>query len=146
MLNSDDFNFSFSGLKTAVLYLTRDSQEVLQNKIFISEICHEFQQAAIDVLVKKTLKAARKFAPRTIMISGGVSANKELRHQLGKMIEEKLPGVFYLMPDKAYSIDNATMIAAAAYWRYTLAPDKKIYKDQWKNLKTSANLKLHENK
>ena len=59
MINKNNFDFSFSGLKTAVLYETKKNPELLKNEEYINSVCHEFQQACIDVLVKKTIKAAR---------------------------------------------------------------------------------------
>lgn len=144
MLNANNLNFSFSGLKTAVLYLARDNEQLLKDEIFKQELCREFQQAVIDVLVKKTLKAARKFSPKTIMLAGGVSANTQLRAQLGEMVKNKLAGVAYLVPQTSYSVDNATMIAMAAYWRYSLTKDKNFFDNKWSDLKTSANLKINE--
>jgi N6-L-threonylcarbamoyladenine synthase len=142
MLNSKDFNFSFSGLKTAVLYLAKKNEKLLTDKKFTAAVSREFQQAVCDVLVAKTIAAAKKFHPKTIMLAGGVSANLELRRQLGEKIKNDLPNTRYQIPDTEYSLDNAAMIAAAAYYRYALAPDKKIFADNWKKLDTDANLKL----
>ena len=83
MLNSDNFNFSFSGLKTAVLYLMRDIGAV-QSKKMRSAIAKEFQDAVVDVLAAKTIRAARQFGARTIAIGGGVSANQLLRKRLAQ--------------------------------------------------------------
>ncbi|MDR3559010.1 MAG: hypothetical protein P4L58_01255, partial [Candidatus Pacebacteria bacterium] len=142
MINSKNFNFSFSGLKTAVLYLVKKNEKLLGDKKFVAEVCREFQQAVCDVLVSKTISAAKKYNPKTILLAGGVSANSELRHQLGEKIKEGLKNTLYIMPDTCYSLDNAAMIAAAAYYRHKLAPDKKICKANWKKLETDANLEL----
>ena len=64
MLNKDNFDFSFSGLKTAVLYKTKKNPGLLKNKTYIAELAYEFQQAVVDVLAKKTLKAARSIIPK----------------------------------------------------------------------------------
>ena len=72
-----DFNFSFSGLKTAVLYAVKKLKDQLpaaDYQLLIPQLCHEFQQAAVEVLVKKTIKAAQKYEVKTIMLAGGVSA------------------------------------------------------------------------
>jgi N6-L-threonylcarbamoyladenine synthase len=143
MINSKNFNFSFSGLKTAVLYLIKKIPASKLSKLK-PEICFEFQQAVIDVLVSKTLAAAKLHQPKTILLAGGVSANSELRKQLGEKIKENLKNTSYIIPDTSYSVDNAGMIAAAGYFRYqkmTLAQRKKL-KNGWKTLQTSANLKL----
>jgi N6-L-threonylcarbamoyladenine synthase len=144
MLNKDNFDFSFSGLKTAVLYETKKHPELLKDENYIDEICHEFQQAAIDVLVKKTLRAAKKYNPKTILLAGGVSANLELRRQLQEAVEQELPGVRYGTPELKFSMDNAAMIASAAFWRWSkmASGDKEKALHTWKDLDTDANLKL----
>jgi N6-L-threonylcarbamoyladenine synthase len=141
MIKSNDFNFSFSGLKTAVLYLAKKNEKELKNKRFIAELSHEFQQAVIDVLVAKTIRAAKKYKPRAICISGGVSANLALRKQLGKAVKENFPDTSYMIPDASYSIDNAAMIAAAAYFRSN-GRKSKYPKDNWKKIQADANMKM----
>ena len=141
MIKSGDFNFSFSGLKTAVLYEVMKKKRFMANREFIISICREFQQAVLDVLISKTIAAGKKFKPKTIMIAGGVSANKELRKMLRKAISIHLSDVVYLEPPLMYSVDNAVMIAIAAYFRWNT--DKKIRaaaQNNWKNFKSSANL------
>ena len=83
MMHSKDYDFSFSGLKTAVLYETRGKK---LTKDYIANVCFEVQQAIIDVLLKKTIQAAKDYKVKTIILGGGVSANKELRKQLGEKI------------------------------------------------------------
>ncbi len=126
MFNSKDYSFSFSGLKTAVLYLLRDLEkkipDLYDNKDLISSICAEFQQAVIDVLVKKTMRAAKEYKVKTIILGGGVAANKELRGQLKKAIEgvnfENHKSINFLMPEMEFTGDNAAMIALPAYFRW----------------------------
>jgi N6-L-threonylcarbamoyladenine synthase len=142
MINSKDLNFSFSGLKTAVLYTVKKNPRILKNKNLVAALCAEFQQAVIDVLVSKTMKAARKYAPRTILLGGGVSANQELRKQLGDKIKEELRNTKYQIPDTGYSLDNAAMIALAGYFRYTQTKSKKEFSINWKNLEADAGLSL----
>ncbi|MEI6529354.1 MAG: tRNA (adenosine(37)-N6)-threonylcarbamoyltransferase complex transferase subunit TsaD [Candidatus Falkowbacteria bacterium] len=114
MLNSKDSNFSFSGLKTALLYqLKKDSGW----KKRVPEYCFAYQQAIIDILISKTIKAAKRLEVKTVMLSGGVSANQELRESLGLAIKKDLTGVNYLVPAKEYTTDNAAMIAAAAVFK-----------------------------
>ena len=145
MLNKKNFDFSFSGLKTAVLYETKKHPELLKDKTYIAEICHEFQQAAIDVLVAKTIKAAEQYQPKTIMLAGGVSANKELRERLGIAVKNFIPDTSYIIPDTSLTGDNAAMIAAAAAFRWNKMSDveKKAALDGWKKIQPDANLKLH---
>jgi len=144
MINSADFDFSFSGLKTAVLYLAKKESKKLADEKFITAVCAEFQQAVIDILTAKTLKAAQKYRPKTIMLAGGVSANQELRKQLKQTIRKNLKSVLCMMPDRLYSVDNAAMIGAAACFRWKkISPKNKInsYKN-WFCLEGNANLKL----
>jgi len=142
MINSNNFNFSFSGLKTAVLYETKKHPKLLKNKHYVAEVCHEFQQSVCDVLISKTIKAAKKYNPKTIMLAGGVSANLELRFQLGKAIKITLPGVDYRTPEMKYCVDNGAMIAAAGFYRWEKNKNKKTLSNNWKNLSADANLKL----
>ena len=144
MINKQGFNFSFSGLKTAVLYETKKHQESLSDKKYISAVCHEFQQSTIDVLVSKTIKAAEKYKPKTIMLAGGVSANKELREQMGKAIAKSIPKTKYCIPDTKLTGDNAAMIAAAGTfrWQKMSASQKKKTLNDWETLQPDANLKL----
>jgi len=114
MLNSKNFYFSFSGLKTALLYQIK--KDKCWNKR-ISEYCFAYQEAIIDILIAKTIKAAIKTSAKTIMLSGGVSANKELRESLAKKVNGQLSGVNFLVPDIQYTTDNAAMIAAAAAFK-----------------------------
>jgi N6-L-threonylcarbamoyladenine synthase len=152
MIRSNNLDFSFSGLKTAVLYIVRDNPKISKDKKLISELCHEFQQAVIDVLIHKTITAAKRYKPKTILLGGGVSANQELRKQLGESIKEKLestrqrpgsPGVVrYKIPDLKYSLDNAAMIAVAGYFQYKLSKNKKALYNTWRNLEADAGLEL----
>ncbi|MDO9231343.1 MAG: tRNA (adenosine(37)-N6)-threonylcarbamoyltransferase complex transferase subunit TsaD [bacterium] len=148
MIKSDNFNFSFSGLKTAVLYSVKKNPDYPlrprseASKLQIANYCYEFQQAVCDVLISKTIRAAKKYNPKTIMLAGGVSANTELRKQLGEAIKKDLPDTAYRIPETKYSIDNATMIAIAASFRYKLKKNTRKLKNNWKNLETNANLKL----
>ncbi len=108
MIKDKNYEFSFSGIKTSVLYYLRDTPKT--NKV---DIAASFQQAVMDVLVKKTMRAAREFGAQTVFICGGVAANKELRRQLGA--ECKKWGIDFTAPANEYNTDNAAMIAAAAY-------------------------------
>jgi len=138
MINSKDYNFSFSGLKTAVLYLYNNltAQDCSSNNVR-SAMADEIQNAIVDVLTAKTVKAIKNLNPKTVMIAGGVSANKALREKMAEEFESyKIP---FLMPDTSHATDNAAMIATAGYFEYI---QKKPAKDSWKNLVADANLKL----
>ena len=93
MINSQDYDFSFSGLKTAVLY----ADQKIENKSeeYIQEMCFEVEQSIIDVLLKKTLSAVYDFNAKTVILGGGVSANQELRKQLGEKIAQEIPNTKY---------------------------------------------------
>lgn len=119
MLISDNFDFSFSGLKTAVLYaLKKESAKTLRDEEFIASQCHAFQEAAVDVLVGKTKKALTLYSPQTLVIAGGVSANVRLRERLQSLVEKDFPETQFLTPEFSYSLDNAAMIGIAAALRY----------------------------
>lgn len=135
MINSKNYNFSFSGLKTAVLYKIKEIKK-LDDEI-INEICREFQQAVIDVLVSKTIKAAKEFRVKSVLLSGGVSANGLLRKTLQK--ETKKLKVFYSQPDFEYTGDNAAMIALAGYYKTKF---KSLKVSKFKNLKAESNLRI----
>lgn len=141
MINSKNYDFSFSGLKTAVLYLIKDLEKNyglrVTNYELRAAICHEFQQAVVDVLVSKTIAAAKEYKVKTIILGGGVAANKELRKQLGEKIKEKLPVTSYLLPVTKFTTDNAAMIATAAYFHAI----RKNFTEP-KNLKADGNLIL----
>ncbi len=121
MLNQDNFNFSFSGLKTAVKYLLAEpvlAEELLKaekRSLVVADLCASFQQAVVEVLVHKTIKAARQKKVKTIILAGGVAANKELRQQLQAAATQN--GLSYVVPEFALCTDNAAMIASAAYWQ-----------------------------
>ncbi len=114
MLNSDNLDFSFSGLKTSLLYQLKKDPTWKKR---IPEYCYEFQQAIIDILISKTLKAAKKYGAKTVMLSGGVSANTELRKQMASTVKKNLKNVNFCVPAKEYTTDNAAMIAAAAFFK-----------------------------
>src|SRR3989338_6956892 len=111
MINSKDLNFSFSGLKTAVLYALRDNPKI--NKAALAK---EFQNAAVEVLVSKTLKAVAKYKPKTLIVAGGGAANKHLRKELIKTINSRRLPLKTFFPEKSFTGDNAAMIAVAGYF------------------------------
>ncbi|MCX6813473.1 MAG: tRNA (adenosine(37)-N6)-threonylcarbamoyltransferase complex transferase subunit TsaD [Candidatus Azambacteria bacterium] len=143
MINSKDYNFSFSGLKTAVLYLYNDLIKKYPAKEISPAIAAEVQNAIIDVLTAKTVKAIENLNPKTVMIAGGVSANKALREKMVKEIESY--GIPFLMPDISYATDNAAMIAVAGYFSAkggSASGGNYLDKDSWKKIEADANLKL----
>lgn len=114
MIHSKDFNFSFSGLKTAVLYYLKDTPQSSDSATLKLGVAREFEDAVVEVLVSKTKIAIEKYDPKTLIIGGGVIANKTLRENfLG--IKKDYPDLKILIPEKQLTTDNATMIAMAAY-------------------------------
>lgn len=103
-------DFSFSGLKTAVVNYIRDHAP---DEYEITQISASFQEAVIDVLVSKTIRAAEEGGFKHISLVGGVSANQPLRNELGKRAQEK--GITLYLPDKQFSMDNGAMVAGLAY-------------------------------
>lgn len=144
MLNSGDYRFSFSGLKTSVLYFLKKNEDRIRDETFINEVCHEFQEAVIDVLVEKSRQAIEKFQPKTFVIAGGVSANVRLRNQLRTMIEEEFPDTVFSMPELSHALDNAAMIGSAAAYRYERMTEdqKNSLNENWRDLEASASLTL----
>lgn len=113
MLNSADLDFSFSGLKTAVLTLVKEQQEIDDQTR--ADICRAFQEAIVEVLVKKSLKALKQTGLNQLVIAGGVGANKQLRQQLDLQAQRKRFQVFY--PPLEFCTDNGAMIAFAGAQR-----------------------------
>lgn len=143
MINSGNFNFSFSGLKTAVLYETKKNPKLIKKNSYISALCHEFQQSVCDVLVSKTIKASQKYKPKTIMLAGGVSANQELRNRLSTAVKRESGKILFKAPKIKYCVDNAAMIAIAGFHRWKKYPkNKNGLTKNWKKLSADANLKL----
>ena len=112
MLDSPNFDMSFSGLKTAVLYTWRDSKD--KSAKFKAIVAKEFQDAVVEVLITKTLKAAEKYKVKSIVLGGGVAANKVLRESLTKVSAEQ--NLSLLIPELKLTGDNAVMIGMAAYY------------------------------
>lgn len=136
MLGSPDFNFSFSGLKTTVLYETQGKD--LTDEKYVSDVAASFQAAALDVLTAKTLRAAKKYGVKNVFLGGGVSANKALRKRLQEKFAKELPEVNVDFPPFKFTTDNALMIAIAGYYRIL---DKKGVVD-YKKIKADMNLRL----
>lgn len=114
MIYQKNYDFSFAGLKTAVLYDFKKRKR--KSKDYIQEMAKELQQSIIDVLVFKTLRAAREFKAKSITLGGGVVANSELRKQFKEKIEREMPNLKYLTPKPRDCTDNALMVAIAAFF------------------------------
>jgi len=150
MLKTNDFDFSFSGLKTAVLYLVKrqhqglslryspSKKDCILETVPVSDISASFQQAVIDVLIIKTIKAAKEYKVKTVMLSGGVAANQELRRQMEQAVKKELSKAKFQMPEIKLCTDNAAMIASAAFYKKGPA----LLKQNWLKIKADANLTI----
>lgn len=116
-LDDQSYNFSFSGIKSAVVNLVHNSKQ-RGEEIRIADMCTSFQNRVVKVITKKTKKAMLEYGVKNIIVAGGVAANKGLRESLLQMAEENKAKVSF--PEIKYCTDNAAMIAAAAYYAYGL--------------------------
>lgn len=115
MIKEDNYNFSFSGLKTAVLnYL--NSARLRGEEIVVEDVCKSFQEAVVDVLIEKSFRLAREKNMDKIVLCGGVSANSRIREAFEEKGREENIKIYY--PDLKLCTDNAAMIASAAYYEY----------------------------
>ncbi len=122
MLHSGDYDFSFSGLKTAVLYATQKKELSENDK---KSIAQEFEEAAVEVLVSKTAKAIEEFNVQTLLVGGGVANNEWLRAELTRAIKEQYPQVTLLFPTKDLTTDNSVMIGMTLYYQLLHEKNKK---------------------
>jgi len=120
MIYSKNFDFSFSGLKTAVLYLIRKIGK-LDEKTKM-QIALEFENAVVETLIFKTQKAAEKYNVKTVIVAGGVSSNKHLKKEMKNMFKK---GINLMFPDKKLTTDNAIMIGIVGYLKYLENKNKK---------------------
>ncbi len=133
MIYSKDFDFSFSGLKTAVLYYIRDNGPLTEE--MKSKIAKEFEDAVVDVLVAKTLKAVEKYGAKCLILGGGVSGNVHLQRILKREVKKAGKDIAIHFPTRILSTDNALMIAIAGYFQYQK-------KKSFPKLKAMGNLSL----
>lgn len=139
MIHSKDFNFSFAGLKTAVLYQTRELLKSHSLDEIKTEMACEAQEAITDVLTQKTINAAKKYSAKSIMLSGGVSANTKLREKFSA--GAKKIGIPFFSPEIQYTGDNAAMIALAGYIKAKNLKRKAKSLD-WKEIEANANWEI----
>ncbi|MCX6760835.1 MAG: tRNA (adenosine(37)-N6)-threonylcarbamoyltransferase complex transferase subunit TsaD [Candidatus Nealsonbacteria bacterium] len=138
MISQENYDFSFSGLKTAVLYDFKSrTDKTRKSKEYIQKMALEIQQAIIDVLIKKTLKAIRDYGAKSVILGGGVTANKELRKQLQQSLDNQKIKMNLLAPEQVLCTDNALMTAIAGFFQ-------SLKRKKWKNIKANANLKIDE--
>ena len=114
-VNSGEFDFSFSGLKTAVMNLVNNSAQKGE-EIDVPVVCATVRQRVCDMLIDKTLKAAEKYGYKTLAVAGGVSANSELRARLSDECKSK--GMSLYFPELKYCGDNAAMVGVQAFYEF----------------------------
>lgn len=136
MIHDKNYDFSFSGLKTAVLYdFKKRPEKEKESADYIAEMCHEIERAIIEVLVLKTMKASENFGTKTVILGGGVSANKELVKEFKKQC--KIKKIIFSYPHPKLAGDNASMIALTALF----SPNAK--KTSWQKMRPNSNLKIN---
>ncbi|MFC1617643.1 tRNA (adenosine(37)-N6)-threonylcarbamoyltransferase complex transferase subunit TsaD [Patescibacteria group bacterium] len=141
LIKQDNFDFSFSGLKTAVIYKVRELEKKQKEKMTteqINDICASFEKAVIDVLVSKALRAAEHNNVSSVLLAGGVAANKLLRKTMTEELHKKLSDVKYYQPELPYCMDNAAMVGVAAYYQQKY---QKIKWD-WREVEAEAGLRV----
>jgi len=133
MLNQKNYDFSFSGLKTAVLYYLRELKPKTKN--LKADVAASFQKAAFDVLIKKSLRAVKELEVRTIIITGGVAANKTLGRMFKQALKEDKFKTNLIIPEPKFCTDNAAMIAVSAYINFLQNKKHKLTANSNLNIK-----------
>ncbi len=123
MLDSDDFDFSFSGLKTAVL---RETQNKSIKSSVLSALAYEVQEAITDVLVEKTIRAAQKYGVKSVLLAGGVAANSRLREKFKLKMKQLDKETMFFVPPPELCTDNAAGVAACAFFNFSPLPWLKL--------------------
>lgn len=123
IINEKNYDWSFSGLKTAVLYEVKNKK---LNKEVKQKISAEVQEAIVDVLIKKTLRAVREYKPKSLLLAGGVAANTRLKEKFEAVISEHTPSVDFYVPPPKLCTDNAAYIASFAYFNHSPISWQKI--------------------
>ena len=136
LIGEDNLNFSFSGLKTALLYTVRDLGKI--NKEMQAMLAGEFQQAAVDCLVEKTLRAAEKYKVKSICLAGGVAANSKLREEFKLRIKNYKLKINLHIPDVKLCTDNAAIVGICA--AYKISSRGKSAFRQPEKIEVDANL------
>ncbi len=114
-LDDDSYNFSFSGLKSAVINLINKEQRE-GRKIIVEDLAASFQDVVVNILTKKAMRAVKRYGVKQLLIAGGVSANSSIREGFNRLCKEN--NIELLIPKIQYCTDNATMIGCAAYYAY----------------------------
>lgn len=116
-MNNDELNFSYSGLKSAVINLVHNEKQ-RGNNIRKEDLAKSFQDVVVDVLTKKTMHALKEYNVKNLILAGGVAANKGIRNKFQELCEENK--INYTFPSIKYATDNAAMIASSGYYAFKL--------------------------
>ncbi len=138
MIHSKDFDFSFSGIKTAVLYGIKEQREA-GTETAKEVVAREFEDAVTEVLISKTFRAIDEHNIKTLIIGGGVISNTHIQQEFTKMAAS-YPGLTLLLPDPDLRTDNALMIGIAGYVKYLISPQSSV--DETPDLKARGNLRV----
>jgi N6-L-threonylcarbamoyladenine synthase len=130
MLHSGDYAFSFSGLKTSLLYLLPKLEG--PREAYLADVCASFQESIVDVLVEKTMRAAKQLRLQVVSVSGGVSCNSRLREALQQRCQRE--GFALALAEPSHTTDNAAMIAYAAVQRWKRGETSALSSDVDPNL------------
>lgn len=133
-LDDDSYNFSFSGLKSAVINLSHNEQQ-RGHEIRKADLACSFQNRVVEILTKKTMKSLKEFGVKRLIVAGGVAANQGLREKLQILCEQE--NIHLIIPPMKYCTDNAAMIGAAGYFAYKMG----IRGDLTLNAKATGELK-----
>lgn len=133
-LDDDSYNFSFSGLKSAVINLSHNEQQ-RGHEIRKADLACSFQNRVVEILTKKTMKSLKEFGVKRLIVAGGVAANQGLREKLQLLCEQE--NIHLIIPPMKYCTDNAAMIGAAGYFAYKMG----IRGDLTLNAKATGELK-----
>ena len=129
LMGEDNYDWSFSGLKTAVLRRVKEQESKrVKERISIQQLAAEVQEAIVDSLVEKSIRAIKKYKPKSFLLSGGVAANKRLREKFLQRIKSEILQVFHVPPVNLCT-DNAVSIASCAFYNYHPLDWRKIKAD-----------------
>jgi N6-L-threonylcarbamoyladenine synthase len=133
-----EFDFSFSGIKTALMYYLKKLRSEDKDETFLNDICASYQETIVKMLFDKALAAAKEYKIKNIAIAGGVSANSRLKEKFGELKDK---GYNIYIPSIEYTMDNAAMIGITAYFMYENSKDKSYFNTE--SLKTNAKARLN---
>lgn len=139
-LGKNSLDFSFSGLKTSLIYYLRELKQ-RGSKFSLPDVCASFQQAIVDILVDKTIRAAEIRKVKDILLGGGVAVNSVLRKKMSEAAKER--GLKTHFPPPLLCTDNAAMIATAGYYQLKLGKASDLYLDVVPGLKIPEGLRMH---